>query len=357
MLQCQMYSYSPIYLRTANRSLDSNAYIAGCTDPTYSDKACGNKGLYTDLQWASLVRCYVSTDTSVNEEEWASCDEPDQPVVTTHAGNCVCTASAHTAVFTDNPNLTNIGVLPDALGKTIGFGPGHTPASDMKPTSQSVSASVRSTNSPSSTSLASSASSIVSTSMATSTSSRKSSTSKATTTSSPGNVSNAQATDSASPTSSDTPAFQGLSTVAEAGIGVGVGLGVLLACAILFLLYRRRLKNKYQLRAQHLSAGNEPSRTESVRSPAWSGYKSELPAGEQRSELPGSTHHGSLASKPGVSELEGASIFARMYNEVKSYTSSSASGRADSHSGKSPHQHSQPTTSTRVATIHELPGS
>lgn len=267
------------------RSIVGDTYLAGCTDPTFEDPACGRKGMFGEQQWVGLVRCFVSNDTSSNEEEWAPCTESSQPTVTKPNQGCECTASAHTAAFTDNPSLTNFAVLPANAGLTISWQPGHTPPSDLTPTS----ASAPSTSAPSD--------------VAPNSASRTSSTIPAATT-----------TSDLSQSSSPNP--HSLTTGAEVGLGVGIGLGVLAICGILFLLYRRHLRKKQQQQqstpysesvfASHYNDDRPlwalPKQVEKrdapdMRSPAWSGHKSELPAEDRSTSqlIPETPYEGSSA--------------------------------------------------------------
>lgn len=103
-----------------------------------------------------------------------------------------------------------------------------------------------------------------------------------------------------------------LSTGAKVGIGVGAGLGALALLALLIWLIQRCLRKKEQ-DAEHEEKGqatseyarvsqvSEPVNGE-LRSPAWSGHKSELPAHES-TLTPSPTYADFRSNK---SEVEGS---------------------------------------------------
>lgn len=98
-------------------------YLAGCTDPTFSDEQCAQKPGYTGQQWVALARC-----SGENISLWTGCaHHPSQ--VELEKENCSCNL---TNVLIENTNgqstLGEIGSLPTSAGGTISFNPTALPS-------------------------------------------------------------------------------------------------------------------------------------------------------------------------------------------------------------------------------------
>ncbi|KAI0202033.1 hypothetical protein F4808DRAFT_92814 [Astrocystis sublimbata] len=219
-------------------------YLAGCTSQDFSAPACQKKGGFYNQPWVGLVRC------DPDQTYWAGCQERHNVIGTSPPTNCKC--SEDTILFQDKPRLDNIASLPQSLGGTISWFPGHEPT-----TATSSTTSTRGT----------------------------SSITISTTGSTPTSTSNTQ-----TPTSSAVvPLSEGLSAGEKAGIGVGSAFGALaLICliTIIVILRRRMAGTKEEASSQprlptvesnHFHDGRHTPNT-----PMLSGYKAELPADEPR---------------------------------------------------------------------------
>jgi hypothetical protein len=329
-------------------------YVAGCTDPTYQDPSCPNKGIYNNQQWSGLVYCNGTSD------EWTLCDDSS---VAGNGGNvvpvpgCYCPDNPDSGIvaFSAGNPIGNQVSLPAATGESMSLFPGYTPgtvlASSAAPTTSSSStppppkttsakptstkptstqASLlqsTSSSSPSSSSASSdSSSTISSTSMSTSTAAQSSSSSSAT----------------VAPVNGTITGSSGLSTGAKAGIGIGaaiLGLGIIALLAFLAICLRRRKQRAM------LSEGPSNPHTSEVQpmptpmpmpqqqyqpsteypnrySPAWSSAaKSELPGSDTTNTSPSIPQ--SWGSRP-LSEAEGTNF--PTYQSMASLRTSELSG-------------------------------
>ncbi|KAI1081081.1 hypothetical protein F5B20DRAFT_536703 [Whalleya microplaca] len=221
-------------------------YLAGCTDSGYGSPRCPLKSAqFADQQWVGLGRC------DPDDNFWAGCKETEDVPGLQALPECKCTPN--TTLFEDKPKLDNIASLPQSSGGTVSWYPGHEPtASPVLTTSSSTSqtnpASISSAVSGSGASPSTNGGSQVA-------------------------VTNAS-TPPANPS-------EGLSTGAQAGIGLGGGIGLLVIGGLIYLAFvlRRRSKKEAKDARSSLPIHDTPS------SPAFSGFKSELPA-DEKSELP-----------------------------------------------------------------------
>ncbi|KAI1154607.1 hypothetical protein F4825DRAFT_163170 [Nemania diffusa] len=225
-------------------------YLAGCTTQDFSGPACQNKGDYYNQSWVGLVRC------DPDQTSWAGCPEENNVVGSDPpTPNCKC--SEDTVLFQDSPMLANIASLPQSLGGTISWFPGHEPTS----ITTTNTASTTSTQATSTTSISSSSSDTAVGSTAT--------------TSAPSNT---------------TPPTAGLSAGAKAGIGIGSVFGAALIISLIALaatLWRRKAKKKEMPTSQPplptVQVDPVQGQPSGPHPPVFSGFKAELPADEPRS--------------------------------------------------------------------------
>ena len=266
---------------SADLTIAIYTYVAGCTDPFYEHSTCPNKRNYTDYQWVGLTFC-------TGEDKWVGCenDQSATPSVSKESSGCTCDLDTDDnpdePIFEASKNMVALGTLPKAKGEKIEWFSGWGPSYDADAASSIAAA----TSSSSSTS--------IETLLPPTT--RSSATSSSARTglidSAPSSTSTAAATTTGTLASSTAAASDsgGLSVGEKAGIGVSVvvvsisGLGFLL-----FVLYRwlkkRKRDDKHGL-GEDSPEPKPPLDAEPTipdvgepdfRSPAWSGYKSELP--------------------------------------------------------------------------------
>ncbi|KAK5327289.1 hypothetical protein LTR93_002673 [Exophiala xenobiotica] len=246
-------------------------YLAGCTDPDYENEACPDKGAYADQTWAGLVYCNGTSN------QWMACEELGGTTVSKPTPSlCWCPETSRTVAFEDASVLDNIMALPIVTGLSVtwedsaSYSSEHALTSAADPTTSSATSA--SSGSVSKTSVSStSASPTVFTQILT--------TGSSSTTASP-------TTSSSSPTPTGDP--EAAKTRAEIGIALGAACGaiILLLLTLLALRYMRRRQKRKQdeqhklpmmdLTRPHSDAQIDPD----MRSPAWSGHKSELAADE-----------------------------------------------------------------------------
>ncbi|KAH8890576.1 hypothetical protein GQ53DRAFT_842026 [Thozetella sp. PMI_491] len=237
-------------------------YLAGCSDSSYSDPSCPNKGAFQDQPWAGLVYCNGTSD------EWVACSQSGAPTTITKGSPCWCPQSSRTVAITAVSTLPYIASLPQIAGGSPSYQPGYTPTFTPTPSPSTTSSPTTSqTPTPSITSspLTTSGSSAQATSSSASLSSsaRSSSPIPSDSSSAGGGVITGSssggffhgASTSASSASSTAASSQtatggdsdSLSTGTKAGIGVGAGLGgvalIALIGFLLSLMLRRRQRN------------------------------------------------------------------------------------------------------------------
>ena len=285
-------------------------YLAGCTDESYSDELCPDKGIYANNSWAGMIDCPLGS------AEWYVCDD-DGLTVTTGAP-CSCETQTH-AAFTDAPTLTSILGLPYGIGNSISWVTYNNSMFNGHILSTSFGADYYSSiagrnaapsRTPSSSSAAAAASSL-SASRSTLTSINATTTSPPIV-SSPNTVFNVSTT--LSPPSSSVSSASGKEASHGFGRSIGIGLGTaagafslgLSMWAAIFCLRKKRRNTGRSPDALNSATskpvvgedkGKAPIRTtytqdveKSLRSPAWSGHKSELSA-DETTMSPAPTYH------------------------------------------------------------------
>ncbi|OAP64739.1 hypothetical protein AYL99_00711 [Fonsecaea erecta] len=276
-------------------SNDGNTYVAGCTDPTYSDPSCPVKSPYDDQQWTGLVYCNGTSD------EWTLCDDSGSgsDTVTPWPG-CYCPEdeTSRNVAFSAPGALAAYISLPSFLGGSMSFFDGYSPSTSI--TSDSASLLVVTTtfsDIPTSTS-----STVTSNPLA----STPSTTSASTISSAASAASNA--------TDEHAHNRTGLSPGAKIGIGVGVGLGGLIVLAVIggMAFYIRHLKQG-QLK-QEDTVTRPPSEFSAMQDdrldglahgvPAWSGNASELAGSDSGDFSPAATQR--AWTRPMSVEVEGS---------------------------------------------------
>lgn len=313
-------------------------YLAGCTDESYSDVLCPNKNAYADHAWAGLVNC--PDDLSI----WIACDDDSETV--TSGAPCTCSTSSRTAAFTDAPTLTNIVSLPNTNGGSLTwityYGNvtfnGNLLSTSFDSEYYSSLAGQNSVSSSVSTINGAAASSSVSPPLG------ESIPSSSLSQSIPESLTNIPSPSTSPPGASFTSPPSLISNRAQRiGIGVGTAAGALILVFLILaiIICIRRKKNKWNKGEKNqtgnirFSDGNgrtlgpghaTPDFERELRSPAWSGHKSELSADETALSSPPPTYHhwetaGTFGGNPsrgeqrslmmprGISELAGDGIF------------------------------------------------
>ncbi|KAI0514557.1 hypothetical protein F5B22DRAFT_232184 [Xylaria bambusicola] len=189
-------------------------YLAGCTSQDFSGPACQNKGQFYNQSWVGLTRC------DPDQNSWAGCPE-DEGVVGSAPPTANCKCKKDTVLFEDMPMLENIASLPQKLGGSISWFPGHEPTSSAS-TQTTLPTLTQSTSGGSATESSLSAS-----------------------TTSP--ISPTLSTTAEVATATAPPPSGGLSPGEKAGIGIGSVLGAAVIASLIFaaiLLYRRRAKKE-----------------------------------------------------------------------------------------------------------------
>ncbi|KAI1091349.1 hypothetical protein F5B19DRAFT_493576 [Rostrohypoxylon terebratum] len=207
-------------------------YLAGCTDPNYTDITCPPKGKFEKQQWVGLENCKYDTDV------WAGCAEMGD--VPGSKPPAMCTCSKEVEVLTDKLVLDNVALLPTSLGGTISWYDGMSPLLTLTlpqtETPSTTTATSTSSKPPATANPISNPSAIQPSTIVWNPSQSTSSAAQVTTTPSTGTPSSNQPDLSAS-----TPTGTNLSTAAQAGIGIGAGIGAILLGGLVYLvLFLRR---------------------------------------------------------------------------------------------------------------------
>jgi len=207
---CQLGSIC-LSLGDANACYDAksgNAYVAGCTDPSFVSPNClYKKEKFKDQEWVGISQACknLNTNSGPDNTKWTGCivDERSTELVKLPLSNCTGSCVEDDVIYVGPTSLAAYASLPTIAGSSIfwqsNFVPPVTPAAGYTP----------GTTTP-----------VVGTSK-------------------PGPSSGASASSGSS---------SGLSTGAKAGIGVGAAVGGILLIAIiasLIMRMRRREKQKY----------------------------------------------------------------------------------------------------------------
>ncbi|ROW09065.1 hypothetical protein VMCG_03003 [Cytospora schulzeri] len=268
-----------------------STYLAGCTDPEYTDGSCPFKSTdFEDQEWVGLVRCDAINETA-NEWPWAGCSVPSSASTTLQRlGTCDCDGKA--TLFIDEQALLRHASVPQTTGGSISWVKGY----EVTAKASSTSAKTTSHSSSSSSSLAASTGG----------------------TWSDGGAAAATGTGAAAADSGD-GGGSSLSGGAIAGIAIGSVGAVLSVIAIAVMLFLHRRSRRRAEDAGGETGGDRsgapapaapmepgPTRVEAVQSmedvsggvppPAYSGFKTELPADE--SVMPKSLR--TLSGRPGT---------------------------------------------------------
>ncbi|OCT52327.1 hypothetical protein CLCR_08631 [Cladophialophora carrionii] len=241
---------------------------------------CGNAALgpklSPDEQWVGLVYCNGTSN------QWVACDEKETGSTTvTKPSYCWCPdEESRTVAFSDSSVLKNIMSLPATKGQTVTWKDADAWTTEHSLASALGSALDTDTTTSTSSSSRSSSTESVSTSTTPASTSQGPSTTKP-----PFSTFAAPAATSAPPATSS-----GLSTGAKVGIALGsvIGTAALALLAWLTLACMRRRSQKKGAKAEEPPPMREPTLPQverqptdpDLRSPAWSGHKSELPADE-----------------------------------------------------------------------------
>ncbi|KAH6641939.1 hypothetical protein C7974DRAFT_420313 [Boeremia exigua] len=215
-------------------------YMAGCTDPEYTDARCPDKhGI--DQPWIALTLC----DNS--DGEWAPCSQKDDPTTLQPGSFCSCTDAAKTTVaFSDADSLAQFASLPQSTGQSIVFQAGHSPSGDPTPLASSDPSPTGNSNQPTGASGLTSAAPAPFSSNGTPTQTGSNLPSRGTGTATDAANTGAATSSSTSRGPSSTPdsSSSGLASRAKIGIGVGVGAVALVLIALLAFICLRRRKRK-----------------------------------------------------------------------------------------------------------------
>ncbi|EXJ82156.1 hypothetical protein A1O1_08225 [Capronia coronata CBS 617.96] len=261
-------------------------YLAGCTDPSYEDSRCPDKGDFADQPWAGLVYCNGTSN------EWVACEDSGSTVSVPEP--CWCPSSSRTVAFTDSSQLTNIMSLPNTPGASVtwrdvlAYESEHSLTLTSSPTTTSDSSSVTTLLPPVSA---------------------RTTNSSVTSTDSSSSESSASKTASASATPESPTESSGLRTGQKIGVGLGAA-GGMIAMLLLGWLVARRLRRGNDKRRQTppmvdltRPQSDGPQMDADLRSPAWSGHKSELPADDSTTTSPSPAYQ--EFRQPQTVEVEG----------------------------------------------------
>ncbi|KIV78568.1 hypothetical protein PV11_06212 [Exophiala sideris] len=210
---------------------------------------------------------------------------------------CYCPSTSRTVAFTDGSILKNVMSLPASLGSSVSWEDVTAYASAHSLTSVSSSPTASSSHSLTQVLPPVSASATVSTSVAPST--------QASLTTSTVSLPYPSTATAAAPT-------QGLSTGKKVGIAMGSGAAALILLLLALLLFRRmrrRQETKEEPRKPPMMDLTRPHSDigqpdPDMRSPAWSGHKSELAADETTSVSPAPLYQ-AFSERPESVEVEG----------------------------------------------------
>ncbi|KIW67879.1 hypothetical protein PV04_07094 [Phialophora macrospora] len=250
-------------------------YLAGCTVQTYDDPICPKK-TFEDEQWVGLVYCNGTSN------QWVACDEKETGSTTvTKPSYCWCPdEESRTVAFSASSVLRNIMSLPATKGQSVTWKDAEAWTTEHSLASALGSSSDTGTSTSTSTS---SSSSLSSTDSSSTSKSPVSTIQEPATTISPFSTFAAPAA-----TSSPSATSSGLSTGAKVGIALGSVIGTAVFALLAWLVYAcmRRRSPKNEAKAEEPPPMREPTLPQverrptdpDLRSPAWSGHKSELPA-------------------------------------------------------------------------------
>lgn len=244
---------------------------------------------YLDQTWAGLVLCQPTYNDDRNE--WIACE--DEGMTVSSPAACTCPKTSRTAAFTDSTTLLNIMSLPASHGGTVTWrdtaASSAAHSADLTPPSISVvtvppvdtsTSELTRKESHSTSRTSTSKSSIFPTSNATQQSSQESSSSHS------------------------------LGKDAIIGVVFGV-LGAVIIAILLALLCRKCLKRREDDKQAPIPPDDvrPDSADPDMRSPSWSGHKSELAADESTTRSP--IYAYGWSPRPESAEVEGDHLFPR----------------------------------------------
>ncbi|OAP54509.1 hypothetical protein AYL99_10957 [Fonsecaea erecta] len=271
-------------------------YLAGCTDSSYDDPVCPDKGEFQEQPWAGLVYCNGTSN------EWVACEDEGSTVTTPLPCWCPDTDS-RTVAFTDSSVLTNIMSLPATVGGSVTWKDADAYSSEHSLTATLVASDVETTASTSSVTNATGPLSPASISSAASSPPPPPSTSY-------------QTSSAPAAASTVTPSHSGLSTGQKIGIGLGSVCAAAIVLAFAWLLCASARRSAKREEEQNEAAPmreptlpqveRRPSDPE-MRSPAWSGHKSELPADESVPSASPAPRYQDF-QRPQSAEVEGSPV-------------------------------------------------
>ncbi|KAK9421418.1 hypothetical protein SUNI508_05653 [Seiridium unicorne] len=263
---------SCLSFQDANACFDNptgNTYFAGCTDPSFTDRACPQKSsLFDDQEWVAIQQC--QTDTGSGNATWGGCKVSADSTELEVLPHSSCDPYCSSGIYSGSTSLPAYAALPNIAGGTISWEGGFNPTLVYTPattTAERTAAEETTTSTE---------------------------TYRSATITQPPSTSSAIAT---VPVAAD----EGLSLGAKIGIGVGAAGAVLLVIAIILLtlLIRRRktrteaseyhppLEQDQPVAASPYQPSSEPWLNGNISKP-YVAFKSELPANERPvvSELP-----------------------------------------------------------------------
>ncbi|OQV05401.1 hypothetical protein CLAIMM_10152 [Cladophialophora immunda] len=267
-------------------------YLAGCTDSSYDDPVCPRKGDFQEQPWAGLVYCNGTSN------EWVACEDEGSTVTTPLPCWCPETDS-RTVAFTDSSVLTNVMSLPATVGGSVTWKDADAYSSEHSLTSTLDSSDTETTTS---TSISSS---MISTPGTAASSSLPPPSTSFQTFSAPAATSTGASTNS------------GLNTGQKIGIAFGAvcGAAILSVSAWLLCTAARRSAKKRQgqkeeapMREPTLPQVERRPSDPGMRSPAWSGHKSELPADESVTSASPPAPRYQDFQRPQSAEVEGSPV-------------------------------------------------
>lgn len=114
----------PFVLLFSFLAIAGNTYLAGCTDPQYTDSSCPWKSDDFDSQeWVGLIRCSAVNKTA-DKWAWAGCSvSSDSYTSLERLASCDCTSKA--TLFVGQQALTRHASLPSSVGGTISWVSGY----------------------------------------------------------------------------------------------------------------------------------------------------------------------------------------------------------------------------------------
>ncbi|KIW12797.1 hypothetical protein PV08_07984 [Exophiala spinifera] len=289
-------------------------YLAGCTDPDYEDEACPVKGDFSDQTWAGLVYCNGTS------EQWVACEDSGSTVTTPSPCACPSALESRTVAFADASVLNNIMSLPASLQMSVTWKDVAAYASEHALTSVPSAVSASSSSKVSATTLLPPVSASAS---RTGQSSNVVSSSMMTTTTTTTTTTTNNSTAILFPTNDPKVTNAGLDTGGKIGIALGSAAGAIFLLVLLsFALLRFRRRRQEQKEAEpstpsanaHANAIDltRPQSTSAntdldMRSPAWSGHKSELAADETTSTMsPTPAYSEFTRPRPQSAEVQGS---------------------------------------------------